>query len=62
MSKIKCCLGCTNRKLFCHGSCEKYRNEKALNDATKTLISEKRNRESVYILYQAERIKKFKKN
>lgn len=61
MSKIRCCLGCADRKLFCHSNCEKYINEKALNDATRTLISEKRNRENIYKLYHAERIRKTKK-
>lgn len=61
MSKIKCCLGCKERKLFCHGKCEKYINDKALNDATRTLISEKRNRENIYKSYCAERIRKSKK-
>lgn len=58
MSNIKCCIGCNERKLFCHGICEKYINEKSLNDANRLFISEQRNKENIYVSYLVNRISK----
>lgn len=61
MSKIKCCMNCKERKLFCHSACEKYTNEKVLNDANRVFINEQRNKENLFNSYHAERIRKTKR-
>lgn len=61
MSKIKCCIDCADRKLFCHSSCDKYIKQKALNDANRLMIAETRNKERLYNSFRAERVRKTKK-
>ena len=58
MSKIKCCMDCKERKLFCHSTCEKYIEAKALNDARALYLREQRNKENIYVSYLVNRISK----
>lgn len=61
MSNITCCIGCTDRKLFCHSNCDKYKNEKALHEATQTIRREAKERENIYNTYHAKVIWKSKR-
>ena len=35
---IKCCWNCEDRQMGCHGTCERYKAEKAAEDAKKAEI------------------------
>ena len=46
--KITCCYGCKDRVVGCHGTCEKYINEKETNEKFKKLeIDERRIQQSL---------------
>lgn len=51
-------MDCKERKLFCHSTCEKYIEAKALNDARALYLREQRNKENIYVSYLVNRISK----
>ncbi len=61
MSKIKCCIGCTDRKLFCHMTCNKYITAKATYEAEKILKQQAKERENIYNSYHAKAVSKTKR-
>lgn len=36
--RVGCCYGCKDRQVGCHGSCEAYLNQKAINDEARAKI------------------------
>ncbi len=61
MSKLTCCKNCTDRKLFCHSTCERYVKEKALHEANRLMVASARNKERLYDAFHAERVRKTKR-
>lgn len=61
MSKIKCCIGCTERKLFCHSNCDKYITAKATYEAEKLLKQQVKQHEEAYNSYHAKAVIKNKR-
>lgn len=41
--KIRCCEGCTERQVGCHGNCEKYIAEKAAHDTERDTVRKRKN-------------------
>ena len=42
LNKVTCCLGCGNRKVGCHGSCETYIKQKEANDELKATMQKEK--------------------
>ncbi len=61
MSKIKCCIGCTDRKLFCHMNCNKYITAKATYEAEKILKQQAKERENIYNTHHAKAVSRTKR-
>lgn len=55
MHKIKCCLGCRERKEGCHGKCEKYKSEKAFYEAMKNFIDFEKKKKQQYDGYKVDK-------
>ena len=55
MIKIKCCLGCEDRKEGCHGKREKYKSEKEFYDAMKEFIDFEKKKKRQYDSYKVDK-------
>ena len=54
MANNQCCLGCTNRKVGCHVTCNEYKQFKADIEREKEKHSKEKEDRNIYLQYKKE--------
>lgn len=61
MKRIGCCKDCMARQPGCHGSCEKYKQEREEYLAEKRVIRKEKNKDFQYICFRIDKAKKYRR-